>query len=172
MELRYPEAQELFNGLLDPGAVEVEPLVERATLIDRSWKLQRILDLLIEISAQLQGSYSSKVRISVRPLWNKKIFPVSETPKQDSNYKLLSRKDTMWFIADRPQLVDSFSDKVPLLALPAQQVDAISNLLGALQLDARRLSRLTRRNAYPSGISKPLHQDTKFLRNRAKFIKM
>ncbi|KAI3316471.1 hypothetical protein HD806DRAFT_517477 [Xylariaceae sp. AK1471] len=172
LEVVYPSSKRLFRCLLDIGSHDIASLVTKAAVINSSSKLQDISQLFKEINKELQAISHARVSQAIKPLQRKSIFPVTKIKTESLNSWSLSPHDTSWFIADRSHLRESFAGKVPLLAFGVKDLDDMEDLLIALHLDSRRLSKLCERKTNPTGSIRLSVQDTWFFQTRIPFIKV
>ncbi|PVH69089.1 hypothetical protein DL98DRAFT_626637 [Cadophora sp. DSE1049] len=169
----YPECGELFSSMIHNPDQATTALVTKVATINRSWTLGGVCQLLIELGAMLRDEYPLKAKELVECLRAKAFFPIRHRNCQSISEianDLRNSYDTTWFVPDRPQLVQSFTGKVPLLAMSPKEVTDISALLTALNLDSRRLSRVTHKREIPSGSLKVCTHDTRFFQARHQFI--
>lgn len=169
----YGDCADLFSLLLATGRGEIGVLVQTATLLNNAHNLNQFLQHFTKISQALKGRFHSiqKASEALQPLTARALFPVVTTEK-DTGFDALSNvnKDSTWFIADRYDLRKSFLGKVPMLAFAVDDIEDIRNLLKALRLDSRRLSRLVKSHSEIRGRALYHAEYTAFLRHRASFI--
>lgn len=167
----YPSSSYLFRCLISPGGDPIAPIVATATLITSSSKLEDISRLFRDISTALKDVNTSKAAQLLRPLQNKSIFPITDGIAKRGYDTLLDVHNTSWFIADRPLIRKSFLGKVPLLALPIEDLSALMDLFRVLRLDGRMLSKLTSSRTHPKGRVTTHWPYTSSLRAKSPFIK-
>lgn len=170
LESEYPTSSYLFQCLRSPSGDPIAPLVAIATLITSSSKLEDISRLFRDVSAAVKDINASKAAQLLRPLKEKSIFPITNGLGKRRYDKLLDMHNTSWFIADRPHLRESFRGKVPLLALPIEDLNALEDLFRVLRLDNRMLSRLATNQTHPKGRTTPHWNYTNSLRAKSLFI--
>lgn len=170
IESDYPSCSYLFRCLLSPGGNPIAPIVAAATLITSSSKLEDISRLFRDVSKALRDVNTSKAAQLLRPLQNRSIFPITNGGKHSYD-DLLSVHNTSWFIADRPFIRESFHGKMPLLALPIEDLPALGDLFRVLRLDSRILSKLTTSQTRPKGRVTTHWAYTASLRAKSPFIK-
>ncbi|KAH6672306.1 hypothetical protein B0J14DRAFT_70569 [Halenospora varia] len=145
LEAEYPKCKQFFRTILEDGEARIIELVEKATQIKSSDKLETITQIFTEISTALEGFSQQKAYVALKPLRNVLIFPVCKTKKQSDFSELVSVDcDLNWFIADRDYLQERFCGIVLLLAFTTTELQSMGNLLQALRLNSRRLSKLVK----------------------------
>ena len=164
---RYPGCRTMFLWLLSSATDDISALIKQASSISTLWPLQQILDLLIRISTSLDTLSPIKVRLAVKPLGHRTIFPVRGHVQRQGPYDLASAKDQTWFIADHAIFKNSFEGVAPLLAITASDLKKLNALLGALNLETRKLSELCTRKVFPSGETHYSARDTRFFQKRS-----
>jgi hypothetical protein len=142
IESEYPSSSYLFRCLISPRGDPVGPIVATATLITSSTRLEDISRLFRDVSTALKDISTSQAAQLLRPLQDKSIFPITNNLGKRGYDKLLDVHNTSWYIADQPLIRESFLGKLPLLALPIEDLSALDNLLRVLRLDGRMLSKL------------------------------
>lgn len=162
----YPECQNLFSWLLNTPLNDINALITEAKAIDASWTLDKISDLFIRISTELNNTSRTKARIAVKSMGNLAIFPV-KGHLQRKTHDLVSTEDLTWFICDRAEFATSFEGIAPLLAFNAIEVEDMSSLLAAINVNSRRLSKLCSIVTSPLGDIQYSARDTDFLRTRS-----
>ena len=171
IESDYPSSTYLFRCLLSPGGDPIAPIVAAATLITSSSKLEDISRLFRDVSRALKDVNANKAAQLLRPLQNGSIFPITNGDGKRSYDDLLGVHNTSWFIADRPSIRKSFHGKLPLLALPIEDLAALEDLFRVLRLDSRILSKLTASRTQPKGRVITHWAYTASLRAKSPFIK-
>ena len=171
VESEYPSSSYLFRCLRSPSGDPIAPIVATATLITSSSKLEDISRLFRDISSALKDVNTSKAAQLLRPLQERPIFPITKAPGKRRYDDLLNVHDTSWFIADRPLIRESFHGKIPLLAVPIEDLPALENLFRALRLDGRMLSKLATSRTHPQGQVTTHWAYTASLRAKSPFIK-
>jgi hypothetical protein len=152
----YPERYSFFRDVLRLRDADLNTLVVEARKIMPSdgeiWIAQLFMDLskFLDVPAQVPV---------VKPLIESCIFPIT-TKTLGAGFDGLQTalSSSLWFIADRTHLRQSFESMVPLLAFDLETIEAIAPLLKTLSLEDRLLSRVAK------GVSKPdghisLHAD-------------
>lgn len=162
----YPECQDLFTWLLNTSLDDLAELVAEARAIDTSWSLDKISDLFTQIGSELSSMSRTKARIAVKSMGSLAIFPV-KGHLQRKTHVLVSAETQTWFICDRAEYETSFEGIVPLLAFNTIEVEDMSSLLAAMNLDSRKLSKLCTRVTLPLGDIQCSARDTDFLRTRS-----
>jgi hypothetical protein len=135
-----------------------------------STKLEDISRFFCDVSTALKDVNTSTAALLLKPLQNKSIFPITNgigNPKYD---KLLDVQNTSWFIADQPLIRESFLGKLPLLALPIEDLSVLKDLFRVLRLDGRMLSKLTTKRTQSKGRVTTHWAYTTSLRAKAPFI--
>lgn len=172
----YPDCAFLFGGLIRATYKDLYADIKKAKTIQPTWIRHDIVHTLISISKGLEGMSQQKAVNAVKTLRESNIFPVI-TRRHRKLYRYVNHfdelcpaKDTTWLIPDHPNFWESFAGELPLLALDISEIESIQNLLLALQLDTRKLSKLTEIRTKPKGRSKFSLQYTEFVRDRAQFL--
>ncbi|UPX11197.1 uncharacterized protein EKO05_0001817 [Ascochyta rabiei] len=147
----YTNCSYLFRCLYSPSGDPVAGLVHAITMISSFSSLEDIARLFRELSRLLKGVNSSKLSLLLKPLQNKAIIPVVDGFQKTGYDRLVSVYDTAWFIADHANLVASFTGVVPLLAFLTQDLPAIEDLLRALRLEGRKISKSSRSQTRVAG---------------------
>lgn len=171
IESEYPSSSYLFRCLRSPSGDPIAPIVATATLITSSSKLEDISRLLHNISTALKDVNTSKAAQLLSPLQNKSVFPITHDLGKSRYDKLLDMHDMSWFIADRPLIRESFHGKLPLLALPIEDLPALEDLFRVLRLDGRMLSKLATSQTDAKGRFATHLAYTASLRAKSPFIK-
>jgi hypothetical protein len=171
IESEYPSSSYLFRCLISPRGDPIAPIVATATLITSSSKLEDISRLFRNVSTALKDVNTSKAAQLLRPLQNKSIFPITNGLGKGRYDNLLDVHNTSWFIADRPLIRESFHGKIPLLALPIEDLTALEDLFRVLRLDGRILSKLATSRTHPKGRVTTHWAYTASLRAKSPFIK-
>ncbi|KAF1996938.1 hypothetical protein P154DRAFT_607356 [Amniculicola lignicola CBS 123094] len=167
----YPTSSYLFRCLISPAGDPIAPIVATASLITHSTKLDDISRFFRDISTALRDVNTSRAAQLLRPLQSKHIFPVTNGPGKSTHDNLLELHNTSWFIADKPLIRESFHGKVPLLALPIEDLPALQDLFRVLRLDRRMLSKLATNRTQAKGRHSTHWAYTASLRAKAPFIK-
>ena len=171
IESDYPSSSYLFRCLLSPRGDPIAPIVAAATLITTSSKLEDISRLFRDVSKALKNVNTSKAAQLLRPLQRRLIFPITTGSGNHGFDNLLSLQDTSWFIADRPLIRESFHGKVPLLALPIEDLATLKDLFSVLRLDNRLLSKVVTSQTHPKGRVTTHWAYTASLRAKSPFLK-
>ena len=171
IESEYPNSSYLFRSLRSPSGDPIAPIIATATLITSSSKLEDISRLFRAISTALSDVNTNKAAQLLRPLQSKSVFPVRNGLGKREYNNLVDLHDTSWFIADRPLLQESFHGKVPLLAVPIEDLHALKDLFRVLRLDGRMLSKLATSQTHPQGLVTTHWAYTASLRAKSPFIK-
>jgi hypothetical protein len=137
----YANCSYLFRCLLSPSGDPIGGLVHTMTMISSSSELEDIARIFREVSKLLKNVSSSKISLLLKPLQSKAIFPVVHGSGNPGYDTLLSMHDKTWFIADHANLIASFTGVIPLLAFSIQDLLAIEDLLGALRMEGRKISK-------------------------------
>lgn len=145
----YPSSSYLFRCLRSPSGDPIASIVATATLITSSSKLEDISRLFRDIGTALKDVNTSKAAQLLRPLQKRSVFPITNGPGSRRYDNLLDAHNTSWFIADRPVMRESFHGKLPLLAVPLEDLPALDNLFRVLRLDGRMLSTLASSQTSP-----------------------
>ncbi|KAH8669611.1 hypothetical protein BGZ60DRAFT_564070 [Tricladium varicosporioides] len=145
LEAEYPKCKQLFRIILEDGETRIAELVKKAMHIKSSDKLETITRIFTEISTTLEGFSQQKAFAALKPLRSVLIFPIKKTEKRSDFSELVSVDcDLNWFIADRDYLEERFCGKVLLIAFTTTELQNMRNLLQALKLNSRRLSKLVK----------------------------
>jgi hypothetical protein len=171
IENEYPSSSYLFRCLGSPSGDPIASLVATAALISSTSRLEDISRLFRNISNALKDVNASQVAQLLRPLQNGMVFSVIKDVGAGSFDCLSSIHDTAWYIADRPHLLESFQNKLPILALSAGDVTGLEDLLRVLRLDGRLLSKLATSQSRPVGRVKTHWAWTSSLRAKRLFFK-
>ena len=171
IESEYPSSSYLFRCLRSPSGDPIAPIVATATLITSSSKLGDISRLFRDISTALRDVTTSKAAQLLRPLQKRSVFPITNGPGKRGYDDLLDVHNTSWFIADRPLIRESFHGKLPLLAVPIEDLPALKDLFRVLRLDGRILSKLATSCTHPQGRVTTHWTYTASLRAKSPFIK-
>ena len=171
IESEYPSSSYLFRCLISPRGDPIAPIVATAILITSSSKLEDISRLFRNVSTALKDVNTSRAAQLLRPFQNKSIFPITNGLEKRKYDNLLDVHNTSWFIADRPLIRKSFHGKLPLLALPIEDLSALEDLFRVLRLNGRMLSKLTMSRMHPKGQVTTHWAYTASLRARSPFIK-
>jgi len=174
IQSEYPTSSYLFQCLLSPGGDPISSKVAVVSHIRPSATPKAISRLFLDLSKALKDINATKAAQLLRPLHDRPIFPVTDglgKCKHDGFDRLLSLQDTSWYIADQSELRESFVGKIPLLALPVEDIRAVHNLFTALRLEDRNLSKRSRCQTQPRGRVALHWPSTTFFAGRAPFIK-
>ena len=166
----YPSSSYLFRCLISPKGDPIAPIVATASFITSSTKLEDVSRLFRNVSTELKDVNVSKAAQLLKPLQNKPIFPITNGPSKRGYDSLLDVHNTSWFIADRPLLRESFLGKVPLLALPIEDISPLEDLFRVLRLDGRLLSKRTTSRTQAKGRVATHWAYTSLLRKKSPFI--
>ena len=172
LEKEYPSCVRLFRNLLEKKYGELEELVVESGSIDPSSSNQTaFLQLLMKLSKAMRTLSEWRDYKLLEMLRDRKIFPVSTPPETTFHCMSASDVQSLWFIADDPDLFQKFRGRIPMLALPPEKVKLILNLLQELHLESRLLSKAVKHDFAPRG--RPyLHEEyTNRLSSKAKLIK-
>jgi hypothetical protein len=171
IESEYSSSSYLFRCLISPRGDPIAPIVATATLITSSTKLEDISRLFRDVSTALKDVNTSKAAQLLRPLQSKSIFPIINGITKRGYDKLLDMHNTSWYIADRPLIRESFLGRLPLLALPIEDLSAFEDLFRVLRLDGRILSKLATSRTQNKGRTTTHWAYTSSLRKKSLFIK-
>lgn len=171
IETQYPSSSYLFRCLRSPSGDPIAAIVATATLVTSSSELEDISRLFRNISTALKDVNTSKAAQLLRPLQKRSVFPITNGLGKHRYDDLLDVHNTSWFIADRPHIRESFLGKLPLLALPIEDLNALEDLFRVLRLDSRLLSNLATRRTHPKGGVTTHWAYTASLRAKSPFIK-
>ena len=176
LKSEYPASSYLFQCLGAPGGDPVAAKVAAASRITSSSKLEDISRCLCDLSAALTNISATKASQLLKTLQNKQtaIFPITygaRETKYGQFDKLVGSKTKDWYIADLPDLRNSFIGVLPLLALSVEDISSIQELLAVLRLDDRILSKLTVKHAHPRGRVATHQPYMSLLNERMPFIK-
>jgi hypothetical protein len=170
-ESEYPSSSYLFRCLISPGGDPIAPIIATATLITSSTKLEDISRLFCDVSTALKDVKTSEAAQLLKPLQEKSIFPITNGLAKRGYDKLLDVHNTSWYIADRPLIRESFLGRLPLLALPIEDLFALEDLFRVLRLDNRILSKLATSRTQKRGRTTTDWAYTSSLRKKSPFIK-
>jgi hypothetical protein len=171
IESEYPSSSYLFRCLMSPKGDPIASLVATSTFITSSTKLEDISRFFRDVSAALKDVNTSKAAQLLKPLQSQSVFPITNGPDKLKFDDLQEARNTNWFIADRPVLRESFHGKLPLLALPIEDLLALGDLFRVLRLDSRMLSKVATCQTHPKGQVTMHWNYTASLRAKAPFIK-
>lgn len=171
IESQYSRSEKLFRCLLNPTEDMLQSLVEAATKVCQSMEVNQISRLYQNISKALRGVSDSKANAVIKPLRDKKIFPIITKRSQTSYDCLRSIKDGDWYIADRSHLRESFHGKVSLLAFPAEEINLMEELFKALRIESLKLFMLVDSKTRPRGYITPQEAYARRIRSKSRFIK-
>lgn len=170
----YPTSSYLFQCLLCPSGDPITSNLKLISYISTSTTLEAISRRFHDLSKALKDIAATKASQLLRPLHDKPIFPVTDgltESRHDGFDRLLGLQDTDWYIATEADSRESFLGKVPLLALPVEDMRAVQNLFTILRLEDRDLSKRSRCQTQPKG-QVALHLPSSALfAERAPFIK-
>lgn len=169
----YPTCKHLFRSLCDPQNLQIDTLVRTVGLVRPSQTAREIIDGLKTVSKHMASMNSKQAAATVKPLRLKNIFPVSdhaETVSAQNFDRLVCADDQSWFINDSHEFKNSFAGRVPLLTATPTTVTALGDLLGALNLESRKLSKAAIERSIPRGWKRYLAEETAFLRSRLPFV--
>lgn len=171
IEHEYPSSSYLFRCLISPSGDPIAALIATISSVSSSTRLEDISRLFRNISKALKDVGSSQAAQLLRPLQKLAVFPIVSGSGSRAYDKLWSMEDPSWFIADRPQLRESFRTKLPLLAFSVGDIAASKTLLSMLRLDKRLLSKQATSWTRPIGRLKTHWAWTSSLRAKAPFLK-
>lgn len=169
----YPTCQHLFRSLCNPESLQIDALVRSVSLVRPSQTTREIIDGLKTVSKHMASMESKQAAATVKSLRLKKIFPVSdriESVNAQKSDRLVCADDQSWFINDSCEFNNSFAGRVPLLTTTPTTVAALGNLLSALKLESRKLSKVVIQRSTPKGRQSFLAEKTAFLRSRVLFV--
>lgn len=172
LEKLYPRSAHLFRTLQATDSLGVDDIIGRLTLLSTGFSndsLPSLVKSLAQLSKAIASLASLGVASTLDSLESKSIFPVS-IGASSSSPELRSPQDQNWYIADRPQLRDSFLGKVPLLDVPAYEADQMEDLFSCLGLCSRKLSVCVTTRKDLKGSVKLRAADTTILQSRAPFF--
>ncbi|PQE10655.1 heterokaryon incompatibility protein [Rutstroemia sp. NJR-2017a BBW] len=171
IESEYRSCSYLFRCLISPRGDPIALIVATATLITSSTKLEDVSSFFRNVSTALKDVNTSNAAQLLRPLQYKSIFPITNGLAKRGYDKLLDLHNTSWYIADRPLIRESFLGRLPLLALPIEDLSALEDLFRVLRLDGRILSKLTTSRTQKWGRTTTHWAYTSSLRKKSPFIK-
>ncbi|KAK4448413.1 hypothetical protein QBC34DRAFT_495382 [Podospora aff. communis PSN243] len=161
IESEYDDSALLWRCLLSKGSGEMGSLVATASMISMSMPLKSILERLKKVSRSLFGHSSDQAKRAVAALIDKDILPIRAGKGTKEFEKLVApASGSVWFIADRDHLQESFVGILVILSL----------LLAALGLENRALSALVESQFIAQGRLRPHPVYTDFLQARAPFL--
>jgi hypothetical protein len=170
IENEYPSSSYLFRCLNSPSGDPIALLVTTMSLISSSTRLEDITRLFRNIGKALKDVGASQAAQLLRPLQKLTVFPIDDGSGDRAYDRLSNVEDTFWFIADRPQIRNSFRTKLPLLALTVGDIAASKDLFRVLRLDDRLLSKQATSRTHPVGRLKTHWAWTSSLRAKAPFF--
>ncbi|GAB1312753.1 hypothetical protein MFIFM68171_02963 [Madurella fahalii] len=171
VETEYTRGAYFLQCLKCPEVDPISTLVETATMLTCSSKLGAISGFFRDVSKALKDFGTSKAAQLLRPLWDQSIFLVTYGAGKREYNALLSLRENSWFIADRLLICESMHGKLPLLALPVEDLPALEDLNHLLRLEDRILSRLVTSRTQPKGRISMDWRYTAFLQERSPFIR-
>ena len=154
------------------GDTDINSLVAEVESIKPSTKLEEISQLFIKMSTTLQVvGLNNKTTQAIRPLLDKYIFPIRKRKKQSGFDYLDSVANCInWFVADHDYFHDKFCNSVHHLAFKAADVQKMDNLLIALKIESRKLSKFVKKSNSATGRTSPHNEYSQLLRSKAKFL--
>ncbi|CAH0046527.1 unnamed protein product [Clonostachys solani] len=172
LESIYPRSKYLFRRLLTNHESPLHELIAKIVKCGKSATTHRDVAEYFDKLDDILSLMSTRQAVrSVKPLMSKAVFPVLEpNGTKACRPKMVSVKDSNWFIADRPQLRKSFLGKVPLLDLNPDQIELVPSLLETFNLNSRKLSELVKSDMRPRGWLEFDVSLTMFFRDRYNFI--
>jgi hypothetical protein len=129
---QYPEYRQLFQRYLEVGNVDANHIV-RELCARNTTQFERLKELLILLSKYLKDPFPQTL---VPSLQGMAIFPVRTL----DGSVVSMRYEDVWYIADRPSLRASFSEKLSLLDFDVKTVRTLQPLITALDITSRLLS--------------------------------
>lgn len=171
LSLSHAHCSYLFRCLISPSGDPIGGLIYAMTMINSSSKIDDIARLFREVSKLLKDIGPSKAALLLKPLQSKAIFPITNGSKSQSYDVLLGAYDEDWFIADQADIFASFTAVVPLLALSIQDLPAVQDLLRALRVNGRYISKMTTSQIRVVGDTRSDIRYTEEFRSKSPFIK-
>lgn len=112
-----------------------------------------------------------KVAQAIKPLAQRPFFPIIQN-LGEAEFDILAPLGTSkdWLVADSQPMRDSFRGKVGLLAFEVSDLEMMEDLLMALHLDARKLTRLVKVETNPIGTISLNTEYTILLQAKSPFI--
>lgn len=141
LERHYPKLGRFFQGILQIEGGGITTLMLEATQISLGDDLAYIAELLGAISTKLRDSPESGENRVIKDLASRRVFPVQLSSSSGYDELRGCSSDDRWYIADRPQLRQSFEGHIGLLAFDPKQTRNVAELLQFLGAHNRFLSR-------------------------------
>lgn len=171
LEAEYSKCKQLLRIIFEDGETRIVELVQKAAQIKSSDKLETITQIFTEISNALEGFGREKAYVALKPLHNVPIIPICKTKKQLDFSELVSADtEVNWFIADRDYLGERFCSIVSLLAFTTTELQSMGNLLQALKLNSRRLTKLVKIKTAARGQIELHAGFTNFFRAKTRYL--
>jgi hypothetical protein len=171
IESEYSTCSYLFRCLLSPSGDPIAGLVHTMALISSSSKLEDICRLFREVSKSLKDVNTTKAAYLLKPLQDKRIFPILDGSSNSEYNVLADLRNESWHIADQLKIRESFIGKVSLLALPPEDIPELGDLFRALRLGDRILSTRVSSQTTAKGSVRTHWAYTRSLRSKCPFIK-
>jgi hypothetical protein len=124
-----------------PGGDPIAPLLAATTRITISTGLEAITRLFRDINSALKDVNTTKAAQLLRPLRDHSIFPITTNGQRHGYDNLLGLQDISWYIADQHLIRESFIGRLPLLALPVEELVALQDFFRGLRLAGRMMSK-------------------------------
>ncbi|KAI7102807.1 hypothetical protein KC340_g3670 [Hortaea werneckii] len=162
----YNDYVELFHRKLSIKAANASDIIDEMQHLDTTAEAtSKAIQLLVALEKQMH--VVDEINIATERLSKGvNIFPVQG---KDGLISRRSLNDKSWFIADTPRLKRLFECKVDLL-VEDDKLQACSNLMGRLKLDARKLSKCVCEKMVLQGEQKLNQELTDYVRVRAKYV--
>lgn len=140
----YPDCGILFKGHLGAKDTVLEALIEKARAIKSSTPLILVSDVFKELSKFTPDTMSAVFTLMLRAILALQIFPLDEGGRSVTGFDQLSSatSESEWYIADRPHLQKCFHGQISLLAFAVEDVPMMGQLILALNLQNRLLSKI------------------------------
>ncbi|KAF2474923.1 uncharacterized protein BDR25DRAFT_255455 [Lindgomyces ingoldianus] len=167
----YQSSSYLFRCLMCPWGDPIAPLLAAATSITTATRLEDITRLFRDISIALKDISTTKSAQLLRSLRDHSIFPITTSGQMQGYGNLLGVQDVSWYIADQHLIRESFIGKLPLLAVPVEELVALEDFFHVLRLDGRILSKCATSETNPSGRIEMHLVYTASLQAKTRFLK-
>lgn len=170
----YPGCETLFHKVLGIKNFTTVNLADEAALLEVGDDLQHIHELFLEIQKQVEKFEPQHARL-IKRLTKIPMFPIIGPGRRHDNFlpydELVAvNSNTLWFIADRRELYESFIGRVPLLAFNMEQFEQLKNLFDKFGLERARLGRCATSKPSSGTRAEYKHSRSLYFRNRAEFI--
>lgn len=172
---QYANLRDFFTGkLLVATSADVEIVVDEILRISMTDPVSYITGLFLLLQRSLPNGAEELVDLGLtKKLRQRRIFPILRgNGRLGSDFDDLGRMeaDCFWLVADRQHLRKSFQGLVPLLSVSETRFPVIRELLRALNLENRCLSRHAERKVMGDGDAVFLEGFSVIMRKKTRFI--